>query len=42
MVLGRQIKRGHKNSKEFNTVYKDVGCLFRQNQPVKILTKLDE
>ena len=41
MVLERQIKRGHKNSKELNTVYKDMGFLKWKNQPI-ILTKLDK
>lgn len=41
MVLGRHIERGHKNSKEFNAVYKDMGFLYWQNQSI-ILTKLDK
>lgn len=41
MVLERQIKRGHKNSKELNAVYKDMGFLNWKNQPI-ILTKLDK
>lgn len=42
MVLERQIERGHKNSKELNTVYKDMGFLYWQNQSIILLTKLDE
>ena len=32
MVLARQIERGHKNSKELNTVYKDVDGVLVQGK----------
>lgn len=41
MVLERRIERGHKNSKEFNAIYKDMGFLYWQNQSI-ILMKLDK
>lgn len=38
MVLERQIERGHKNSKELNTVYKDMEGILVQGKSVSYIT----
>lgn len=37
MVLERQIERGHKNSKELNTVFKDMDGILVQGKSVSYI-----
>lgn len=37
MVLERQIERGHKNSKELNTVFKDMDGILIQGKSVSYI-----